>query len=252
MIQQKAALKSLRPSEKADHKTFLEEQGLKRVVCTDGTRVKILDDIAKWANDRSSTSPRVFWLTGQAGSGKTTIAYTIAKRFEDCGNLNTSKHTVLGGNFLCSRQFQETQAQSRIIPTIAYQLAHKCKLYADALHVADKFDAVNYNVSSQLRHLLVEPWQLTEATCHPEVGPELPPYLIVIDALDEITGNGGSAFLQDLLIAINDSNLRGFKFLVTSRQIPKLLHSASPSCPRLSVVSKMCPLKRQSQTSTHS
>ena len=148
-------------------------------MCTDGTRVKILGDITKWTNDRSLTSPRVFWLTGQAGSGKTTIAYTIAKRFEE-GDVNN--HTVLGGNFLCSRQFQETQAQTRIIPTIAYQLAYKCKSYANALHVADKFNAVNHNVSSQMKDLLVGPWQLSEATRHPE----LPPYLIVIDALDEI------------------------------------------------------------------
>ena len=186
MIEQKAALKSLRPSEKADHKTVLEEQGLKRVVCTNGTRSKILDDITKWANDRSSANPRVFWLTGQAGSGKTTIAYTIAKRFEKSDNAD--QHTVLGGNFLCSRQFQETQARTRIIPTIAYQLTHKCKLYADALHVADKFDAVNHDVSSQLKDLLVGPWQRHA---------ELPPYLIIIDALDEIKGDGGSVFLHD-------------------------------------------------------
>ena len=216
MIEQKAALERLRPSEKADHKTVLEEQGLKREVCTDGTRVKILEDITKWANDRSLTSPRVFWLTGQAGAGKTTIAYTIAKRFEENGIAN--QHTILGGNFLCSRQFQETQAQTRILPTIAYQLAHKCKSYANALHVADKFDAVNHDVSSQMKDLFVGPWQLSEASRDPE----LPPYLIIIDALDEIKGDGGSAFLRDLLIAINQCDLRGFKFLVTSRSDPKV------------------------------
>ena len=209
-------MKSLRPSEKADHKTVLEEQGLKRAVCTDGTRVKILDDITNWANDHSSASPRVFWLTGQAGSGKTTIAYTIAKRFEKSGDDN--QHTILGGNFLCSRQFQETQTQTRIIPTIAYQLAHKCKSYADALHVADKFDAVNHEVSIQMKDLLVGPWQLSEPARHAE----LPPYLIVIDALDEIKGDGGSAFLHNLLIAINENDLRGLKFLVTSRSDPKV------------------------------
>ena len=185
-------------------------------MCTDGTRVKILDDITKWANDYSSASPRVFWLTGQAGSGKTTIAYTIAKRFEKSGDDN--QHTILGGNFLCSRQFQETQTQTRIIPTIAYQLAHKCKSYADALHVADKFDAVNHEVSIQMKDLLVGPWQLSEPARHAE----LPPYLIVIDALDEIKGDGGSAFLHNLLIAINENDLRGLKFLVTSRSDPKV------------------------------
>ena len=216
MVEQKAALERLRPSEKADHKTVLEEQGLKRDVCTDGTRVKILEDITKWANNRSLDSPRVFWLTGQAGSGKSTIAYTIAKRFEEGGNGN--QRTVLGGNFLCSRQFQETQAQTRILPTIAYQLANKCKSYANALHVTDNFDAVNHDISSQMKGLLVRPWQLSEATRQPE----LPLYLIVIDALDEIKGDGGFKFLHDLLTAINEYDLRGFKFLVTSRSDPKV------------------------------
>ena len=215
MIEQRAALERLRPSEKADHNTVLEEHGLKREVCTDGTRVKILEDITKWANDCSLASPRVFWLTGQAGSGKTTIAYTIAKRFDE-GDAN--QHTVLGGNFLCSRQFQETQSQTRILPTIAYQLAHKCESYANALHVANKFNAVNHDVTSQIRNLLVGPWQLSEASRNPK----LPPYLIVIDALDEIKGDGGSAFLRVLLITINEYDLRGFKFLVTSRSDPKV------------------------------
>ena len=219
----------MRPSEKADHRTVLEEQGLKREVCTDGTRVKILEDITKWANDRSLASPRVFWLTGQAGSGKTTIAYTIAKRFEEegdegekCGEReegdesgNVNQRTVLGGNFLCSRQFQETQVQTRILPTIAYQLAQKCKSYANALHAADKFNAVNHDVFSQLKDLLVGPWQQSKATRHL--------YLIVIDALDEIKGDGGSTFLRLLLMAIEKDDLRGFKFLVTSRPDPEVV-----------------------------
>ena len=207
LIEKKPALENLCPSEKADHNT---EQGLKREVCTDGTRVKILEDITQWANDRSSASPRVFWLTGQAGSGKTTIAYTIAKRFEEGDNAN--QHTILGGSFFCSRQFQETQVQTRIIPTITYQLAHKCKLYANIWQVVGEFDSVDQDVSSQIRDLFVGPRLLSD--------PEVPPYLIIIDGLDEIEGDRGLKFLDDLLIAINRFDLRGFKFLVTSRSYP--------------------------------
>ena len=207
----------MRPSAKADHRTVLVDQPLKREECTAGTRVKILEDITEWAKDPSSGSPRVFWLTGQAGSGKTTIVYTIAKRFEKDGTPDQS--TLLGSNFLCSRQFEETRQRTRIVPTIAYQLARKCQSYADALHAADKFDAVNHDVSTQLEGLLVGPWQQSEAM-H---GPELPPYLIVIDALDEIEGNGGSAFLQDLFTTINEYDLRGFKFLLTSRSDPEII-----------------------------
>jgi len=181
-----------------------------------------LNDITKWANESSSDSPRVFWLTGQAGSGKTTIAYTIARRFEKGGSAD--QHAILGGNFLCSRQFEETQGRTQIIPTIAYQLARKCKPYADVLHVADKFDAVNRDVVTQLKDLLIGPWQHSE----PMRRPKLPPYLIIIDALDEIKDDGGSAFLHDLLAAIDEYDLRGLKFLVTSRpnlEVVKLLKS---------------------------
>ena len=229
MTEQKATLERLRPSAKADHRTVLTDRALQREECTAGTRVEILEDITNWANDSSSGSPRVFWLTGQAGSGKTTIAYTIAKRFEKDGT--TDQFTVLGGNFLCSRQFEETRERTRVVPTIAYQLARKCQSYADALHVADKFDAVNHDISTQLRCLLVGPWQQSGAM-H---GRELPPYLIIIDALDEIEGDGGLVFLQDLFTVINEYDLRGFKFLVTSRSDPEVIillqsFTSSASC----------------------
>lgn len=205
----------MRPAHKADFRTVLGEQ-LKREQCTTGTRVKILEDITKWANDPSSGSPRVFWLTGQAGSGKTTIAYTIAKNFEKGGNA-TRLRTVLGGNFLCSRQFAETRERTRIVPTIAYQLARECKPYAGALCNADNFDAVYRDVPTQLKDLFVGPWQPST------LDKELPQYLILIDALDEINGDGGSAFLRDLLTVVDESDLRGFKFLVTSRPDPRVV-----------------------------
>ena len=118
-----------------------------------------------------------------------------------------------------SRQSQGTQAQTHILPTIAYHLARKCKSYADALYVADKFDSIKFDVATQLRDLLVGPWQQSRNS----QGLESPLYLIVIDALDEIEDEGGSAFLGDLLDSIDQYDLRGLKFLVTSRTDPELV-----------------------------
>ena len=204
----------MRPSHKADYRTVLGELTLKREECTTGTRVKILEDITKWANNSSPQSPRVFWLTGQAGSGKTTIAYTIAKRFGKGRNADLPQ-TILGGTFLCSRQFEETREGTRIVPTIAYQLTRRCKSYASALHSAQNFDAVHYDLPTQFRDLLIGPWQHST--------PQFPLHLIVIDALDEIKGDGGSEFLRELLTLIDEYNLRGFKFLVTSRPNPEVV-----------------------------
>jgi hypothetical protein len=187
-----------------------------REACTPGTREEILKDMIAWADDISADSPPVFWLTGQAGSGKTTIAYTVTKHFDELEK--TEDHTVLGGNFLCSRQFEETRQQIYIIPTLVYQLARKSRSYAHALHEADKFDSVD-KPAKQMKDLLVGPWQQSESQRHVE----LPPYLIVVDALDEIEDDGGSMFLQSLLETINQRRLRGLKFLVTSRPDPRVV-----------------------------
>ena len=177
--------------------------------------MKIREDIIRWAMDSSPDSPSVFWLTGQAGSGKTTIAYTIAQHFDKLDKVkNSNPHTVFGGSFFCSRQFRETRERIRILPTLVYQLAQKSRSYAQALHQADKFDSYD-KLSDQMEDLLSGPWQESE-----DERQELPPYLVVIDALDEIEGHEGLAFLGDLLRAINGCYLQRLNFLVTSRPDP--------------------------------
>ena len=184
--------------------------------CTEQTREEIRKDIIAWAN--SADSPPVFWLTGQAGSGKTTIAYTIAQYFDELGK--PERHTVLAGSFFCSRQFEETRRQIHIIPTLVYQLARKSRSYALTLKESGKFDSVD-KLTRQMKDLLVDPWQQSEPNRHTE----LPPYLIIVDALDEIEADGGSMFLQEIIETINQlaCPLRGLKFLVTSRPDPRIV-----------------------------
>ncbi|KIM75213.1 hypothetical protein PILCRDRAFT_13773 [Piloderma croceum F 1598] len=146
---------------------------LTRQQCTPGTRVAILERIYQWAQDSSPTSPQIFWLTGDAGSGKSTIACTVAGHFND-----------------------KTKSEKYIIATIVYQLACQSRSYAHALLEANTFDSVDA-LSEQMNDLLVGPWQQS-ATNRP---PELSPYLVVVDALDDI---------------------EGLKFLITSRPHPEL------------------------------
>jgi hypothetical protein len=190
---------------------------LRRAVCTPGTRVGILGDIAKWANDASSESESVYWLFGRAGSGKSTIAYTMARRFEFASDADDK--IVLGGNFFCSRQFEQTRFATRIIRTIVYHLALRCKEFADALHDYGKFETVQHDVRAQLKGLLIEPWERT-LIADPSKSPH---FLVVIDAIDEIDGEGGSEFLHELLDVINKHRLLGLKFFVTSRPDPELV-----------------------------
>ena len=190
---------------------------LRRAVCTPGTRIHILGNITRWANDTSSESPSVYWLFGPAGSGKSTIAYTIARRFEFASDADDT--IVLGGNFFCSRQFEETRFATRIIRTIVYHLALGCKAFADAVSRSGRFYTIHQSVGAQLESLLIKPW---EQARHPD--PSKPPhFLVVIDALDEIDGQGGSEFLRDLLDVISKHRLQGLKFFVTSRSDPNLI-----------------------------
>jgi hypothetical protein len=219
-FQQKLLLERLEASHAADHKSELEgeqRQLLRRAVCTSGTRVRILGDIARWANDTSSESQSVYWLSGQAGSGKSTIAYTIARRFEFAGDADDT--IVLGGNFFCSRQIKETRSAIRIVRTIVYHLALKSKAFADALRASGKFDTIHHGVRSQLEGLLIEPWKQAQSA---DSSKSLH-FLVVIDALDEVDGRDGSGFLRDLLDSINKHRLQGLKFFATSRPDPDLV-----------------------------
>jgi hypothetical protein len=195
---------------------------VRREVCTPGTRVRILDDIITWAKNTSPGSPNVYWLFGQAGSGKSTIAYSVARRFEFAGDPNDT--IILGGNFFCSRQFEETRLSKCIIRTVVHHLALKCRAFADQLSYAD-FETVNQNVRAQLEDLLIAPWQASKLDRCPDPLNPPPHYLIVIDALDEIDETGGSEFLLDLLEVIdkNENRLQGLKFFVTSRPDPNLV-----------------------------
>ena len=83
--------------------------------CLKGTRVCVLDEIEHWAGDFDK-SP-IFWLNGLAGTGKSTIAQTIAERLftNDC----------LGASFFCSRGFEDRSNLQLIFPTLAFQLAQQ-------------------------------------------------------------------------------------------------------------------------------
>ncbi|KAF5319683.1 hypothetical protein D9619_008889 [Psilocybe cf. subviscida] len=200
-----------------------------REACTKGTREEILGDMIKWADDTSADSPPVFWLTGNAGSGKTTIAYTIAQHFEKLEMTeHASQHAILGASFHCSRQFEETRRQIHIIPTLAYELAQKSGSFRHALHKADKFGSVD-KLDKQVEDLLAGPWQQSVSQRHAE----LPSYLIVVDALDEIEAQGGSEFLCGMLETIKKHHLQGLKFLFTSRPDPSVIALFDPSVSKL-------------------
>ena len=81
--------------------------------CLKGTRSAALDEIELWTRDFDK--PPVYWLNGLAGTGKSTIAQTIAERVFADGRL--------GASIFCSRDFEDRRNLQLIFPTIAVQPA---------------------------------------------------------------------------------------------------------------------------------
>ncbi|KAG1896112.1 uncharacterized protein F5891DRAFT_959067, partial [Suillus fuscotomentosus] len=57
--------------------------------CLQGTRTEVLSQITDWVNSTEDDVPRVLWLSGNAGKGKSAIAHTVVKWFSDAGGLGS-------------------------------------------------------------------------------------------------------------------------------------------------------------------
>jgi hypothetical protein len=193
---------------------------LGRSCCFPGTRESILQAILQWLIDHSSNNAIVFWLSGHAGSGKSTIANTICYVLDSALVSGGGRRTVVGGSFFCSRQFPETRNSVWIIRTIVYQLALKSGAFKAALEECDRFETVDHHPGSQLVALLIEPWEKSTTARRASKEPE---YAIFIDALDELEREQGVQFLRTLFDAIKGHQLQDLKFFVTSRLDPVLV-----------------------------
>jgi hypothetical protein len=211
----------LKASNRADHRYYPpeDEACLRRSQCTPGTFVNILHGVTHWAINISPGGEVAFWLSGQAGSGKTTIAFTLAHYLETLGRDGTSR-VALGGSFFCSRQFPDTRSASFIIRTIVYQLAFASKSFQRALEEHGKIETVEHGPRSQMMGLLAIPWQ---ASAPARLANDEPCYVVPIDAVDELEGRGGAEFLGALFDVVHEQDLSGLKFFVTSRSEPTLV-----------------------------
>ena len=170
--------------------------------CLKGTRETVLTEIESWAKDFNK-SP-VFWLNGLAGTGKSTIAQTIAERLFAEGRL--------GASFFCSRDFEDRSNLNSIFPTLAFQLAQKYPEFRSHFVsiLRSNPDVVHESLSSQMQKLIAEPLRKTGIST-----------VIVIDALDECKDNEPSSAILSVLGRFVES-LPKAKFLITGRPEPRI------------------------------
>ncbi|KAG8763346.1 hypothetical protein FRC11_004474 [Ceratobasidium sp. 423] len=143
-----------------------------------------------------------------AGTGKTTIAYTL------CKDLDVSRK--LAASIFCSRWLPESRDSGMITPSIAFQLAQFSGPFCSAL--LDVLGERGLDPSNHSPDLLFDTMVSKPLL---EVKHTLPSDLVVvIDALDEcVDKQGVSQLLEILLSQASDLPV---KFIVSSRPEPEI------------------------------
>jgi hypothetical protein len=167
--------------------------------CLKDTRTKLLADIKQWMDDPAGE--RMYWLTGVAGTGKTTVAQSVALMAQDCRCLAASFF------FSRTRGGADRREAAAVIPTIAYQFARKHFVFRAPIcdDVASDMDVCGSSMAQQAKVLLLG------ALSKVNTGSS-GPLLVVLDALDECKKDNGREGGD--LIPILLHHLRGLPFLV--------------------------------------
>jgi hypothetical protein len=170
--------------------------------CLPGTRKQLLDGIMDWF---AADGPSVYWLRGLAGTGKTTIARSVADLTEQQG--------LLGASFFFSRTNTALQSALAVLPTMAYQLAKWRPALRQPL-----CDAIRSNKEIAKRTMKEQVECLFERALSGITSP-VPRALLVVDALDECNkiGDCEGGPLVSLLVECLGRLPFSLKVFITSR-----------------------------------
>jgi hypothetical protein len=172
-------------------------------LCLPGTRDDVLARAREWADGFDEKG--IFWLNGMAGTGKSTIARTIANIYHEQGRL--------GASFFFSRGEGDLGSCRKVFTTLATQLANKSPNLKSHIcdAVAENTDISNFGLYYQWEKFILQPLSKLENGSFAE------PIIIVIDALDECRGEEDVRLvLQLLAMARSLPNVR-LRIFVASR-----------------------------------
>lgn len=198
-----------------DGLTCADGAGLNDILtCFDGTRTEVLTEIISWIYDTNESVPRILWLNGQDGAGKSTIAHTVTRWFRDAGGL--------GACFCFARDRLAERREERIFTTIARDLARGDPAFGRALaDVVSKDHSLKttYDVTLQWQGLIMQPLS--------KVSREIVGNVVVfIDDLDESGPDTSRNHILSLLASTDAVHLpHNLRILLTSRPLPDIEHA---------------------------
>ena len=156
----------------------------------------VFDRFDAWLRDPAA--PRVLWLVGPPGSGKTAIALWLCQQRREVAAFHLCRH---GDTIKADPR--------RCVLSIAYQLASQLPDYQDRLNAADLEGLAEANAATLFDALVIQ--QLSGGFPRPD---RL--VVVVIDALDEAT-QGGRNELAEFIGAQFDRSPDWLRLFVTSR-----------------------------------
>ncbi|KAJ7136843.1 hypothetical protein C8R44DRAFT_608581 [Mycena epipterygia] len=180
-----------------------------RKQCLLGTREELLEKIFEWVNNADVDTPRVLVLNGVAGSGKSAIAHSVSRRFNEMRRLGSSFF------FLPDRP---ERSPDKLFSTITRDLADLDPQWKEALKQNIGARAVRNTscVLEQFEEFIIKP-----AASSVYFGP----VVIVIDALD---ATGDPSMRKDLvsLLSMRTADFpSNFRILITARPEPDICHA---------------------------
>jgi hypothetical protein len=171
--------------------------------CLNNTRVDVLREIHNWASEQDDRF--IFWLNGLAGTGKSTIARTVAHTY------NEQKR--LGASFFFSRGGGDVSHAGKFITSIAVQLASSVptlqRYICDA--ISEDNNIASKGLRDQWNRLIFRPLSQLIAGSVPSS------FAIVIDALDECEGERDIRSILQLLAEIKSLGATRLRVFLTSR-----------------------------------
>ncbi|KAH9203299.1 vegetative incompatibility protein HET-E-1 [Leptodontidium sp. 2 PMI_412] len=180
--------------------------------CLPNTRVDLLQEIYDWTDGKDGQDERcIFWLSGLAGTGKSTISRTVARR--------CSEQKRLGASFFFSRGGGDVGHAGKFFTSLAVQLADAVPSLQT--HICDairkRSGIANLSLLDQWRELVIRPLKLVQSD-----KPSSPSsYLLVVDALDECDNEGHVRTILQLLAEARSLTTIRIRIFLTSRpEIP--------------------------------
>ncbi|KAH9203604.1 hypothetical protein DL95DRAFT_529580 [Leptodontidium sp. 2 PMI_412] len=175
--------------------------------CLPDTRVDLLQEIYDWVDGQDERC--IFWLNGLAGTGKSTIARTVARRYVE--------QERLGASFFFSRGGGDVSHAGRFFTSVARQLAYTVpslqKHISDA--VSKRKDVASQSHRDQWRQLILHPLS------HLDCSAFQCSIILIVDALDECEDDNNVRIILQLLAEARSLKTVRLRVFLTSRpEIP--------------------------------